>query len=168
MNPGIAELFRSAKVTEPQTAGGLTIFGLRTEGSSKLNYTTLDDALKSETLTITEISEGGSVPTLKLSNKTGRHVFLMAGEQLIGSKQNRVLNTSLLVEVDAEIPIPVSCVEQGRWSYRSEKFTSHGTSSPGELRKIMSSDVSRFYLTNAAPVSDQGVFGPRWPRSQLS
>ena len=122
--------------------------------------------LKSETLTITEISEGGSVPTLKLSNKTGQRVFLMAGEQLIGSKQNRVLNTSLLVEADAEIPIPVSCVEQGRWSYRSEKFTSHGTSSPGELRKMMSRDVSRYYLINAAPASDQGMSGRRWPRSQ--
>ena len=46
MNPGIAELFRSATVTDSQTAGGLTVFGLRTEGSSKLNYMTLDDALK--------------------------------------------------------------------------------------------------------------------------
>jgi hypothetical protein len=157
MNPGIAELFRSVTVTEPQSAGGLTVFGLRTAAPSKLSYTTLDDALESETLTITEISEGGSVPTLKLSNKTGRRVFLMAGEQLIGSKQNRVLNTSLLVEVDAEIPIPVSCVERGRWSYRSEKFTSHGTASPGELRKMMSRDVTRFYLTEAAPASDQGA-----------
>jgi ARG/rhodanese/phosphatase superfamily protein len=157
MNPGIAELFRSVTVTQPQTVGGLTVFGLRTERPSKLSYTTLDDALKSEALTITEISEGGSVPTLKLTNKTGRRVFMMAGEQLIGSKQNRVLNTSLLVEIGAEIPIPVSCVEQGRWTYRSEKFKSHGTSSPGELRKMMSRDVSRFYLCESAPTSDQGA-----------
>src|SRR5262245_11118421 len=155
MNPGIAELLRAAKVTEPKTAGGLTVFGLRTEGPSKLNYTTLDDALGTESLTITEISEGGSVPTLKLTNKTGRRVFLMAGEQLIGAKQNRILNTSLLVEIDAEIPIPVSCVEQGRWAYRSREFGSQGTATHGKLRTMLNKQVSESYLSCAAPTSDQ-------------
>jgi hypothetical protein len=155
MTQSIAEMFRSVAVTEPRSAGGLTVFGLRYPAQSSLNYTTLDDALGDQSLTITEVSEGGSVPTLKLINKSGRRVFLMAGEQLIGSKQNRVLNTSLLVEVGAEIPIPVSCVEQGRWSYRSREFGSHGTSSHGKLRAMLNKQVTVGYDSCAAPSSNQ-------------
>ena len=121
-----------------------------------IDYTTLDEALASESVTITEMSEGGSVPTLKLVNRSGRRVFLMAGEQLIGAKQNRVLNTSLLIEAETELPIPVSCVEQGRWAYRSRHFGSHGTTAHGKLRKIMAEQVSESYDLCASPVSNQG------------
>jgi hypothetical protein len=155
MTQSIAEMFRTVAVTEPRSAGGLTVFGLRLPAQSSLNYTTLDDALGEQTLTITEVSEGGSVPTLKLTNKSGRRVFLMAGEQLIGSKQNRVLNTSLLVEVGAEISIPVSCVEEGRWSYRSREFGTHGTSTHGKLRAMMNKQVTSSYITSATPASNQ-------------
>ena len=156
MPHALTELFSRVKLTKPQSAGSLTVFGLRSTNGKSIDYSTLDEALASESVTITEMSEGGSVPTLKLVNRSGKRVFLMAGEQLVGAKQNRVLNTSLLIEVGAELPIPVSCVEQGRWAYRSKHFGSHGTTAHGSLRKMMSKQVSASYALCALPTSDQG------------
>lgn len=156
MSHAVADILSTCTVAEPQTAGGLTVFGLKAVKPSSLDYATLDEALAEKSLTISELSEGGSVPTLKLVNNSKRRVFLLAGEQLIGAKQNRILNTSILVEAGAELPIPVSCVEQGRWSYKSKSFNSAGTAAHGKLRSKLSRQVSASYLSCSAPVSDQG------------
>ncbi len=50
-----------------------------------------------EAVTIEEMSEGGDVPTLRLTSAPDRPVGLLDGEELIGAKQNRVLNTTVLV-----------------------------------------------------------------------
>jgi ARG and Rhodanese-Phosphatase-superfamily-associated Protein domain len=152
----IPQLFHRVSIQPPRSANGLQVFGLRIESPGALHYETLDEALNRHDLEVTEINEGGSVPTLKVLNKSEVRIFLMAGEQLIGAKQNRVLNTSMMVEGKTETAIPVSCVEQGRWGYRSAKFGSHGTSSHSKLRHKMTRSVSESYLTCAAPRSDQG------------
>jgi hypothetical protein len=51
-------------------------------------------------------------------------VFLLDGEELVGAKQNRVLNVTILVGAKQTLTIPVSCVEQGRWARRSDAFAS--------------------------------------------
>jgi len=152
----LATLFNRVRVAAPRQAGNLQIFGLSVLESEPFEYETLDEALNKHDLEVTELSEGGSVPTLKLLNKSDRRVFLMAGEQLIGAKQNRVLNTSLLVEGKSEVPIPVSCVEQGRWAYRGRNFGSKGTSSHTKLRHKMNKSVTMSYMACAMPRSDQG------------
>ena len=53
---------------------------------------------------------------------------MLDGEELIGAKQNRILNTTVLVAAHTEVTIPVSCVEQGRWGYRGRQFR------PGDAR----------------------------------
>jgi len=53
----------------------------------------------------------------------------MSGEQLLGAKQNRVLNISIMVASNSDLPIRVSCAEAGRWRYQSRKFASSGTAS---------------------------------------
>jgi hypothetical protein len=154
--PALSGLFQHARIGAPRQSSGLQVFGLRVESPGTLRYETLDEALNRHDLEVTEISEGGSVPTLKLINKSDSRIFLMAGEQLVGAKQNRVLNTSLMVERKSEVPIPVSCVEQGRWAYRGKKFSSSGSSSHSALRHKMTKSVSASYAACAAPHSDQG------------
>lgn len=152
----IPQLFHRVHILPPRVSNGLQVFGLRVETPAALHYETLDEALNRHDLEVTEINEGGSVPTLKVINKSDGRIFLMAGEQLIGAKQNRVLNTSIMVEGKTETAIPVSCVEQGRWGYRSKAFGSHGTTSHSTLRRKMTRSVSASYLACAAPRSDQG------------
>jgi hypothetical protein len=57
------------------------------------------------------------------------------GEELVGAKQNRILNVTALVAAGGSTVIPVSCVEQGRWSARSARMTSGGHVSHAHLRR---------------------------------
>jgi hypothetical protein len=152
----IPQMFHRVAIQPPRAANGLQVFGLKIEAPGALRYETLDEAMSRHDLEVTEISEGGSVPTLKVINKSEGRIFLMAGEQLIGAKQNRVLNTSMMVEGKTATSIPVSCVEQGRWGYRGKAFGSHGTSSHSTLRRKMTRSVTESYLACATPRSDQG------------
>jgi hypothetical protein len=54
-----------------------------------------------------------------------------------------------------ELPIPVSCVEANRWSYRSRQFASGGTTSHGILRAKMCRQATRGYQATGTPTSDQ-------------
>ncbi|NEV60364.1 ARPP-1 family domain-containing protein [Thiorhodococcus minor] len=101
------------------------------------DYLTLDEALARGELQITELSESGSVPELRLINRAGQAILLLDGEELVGAKQNRVLNLSLLAPAAVTLTIPVSCVEAGRWSSASPAFSSKGRAfyASGRARK---------------------------------
>jgi hypothetical protein len=64
------------------------------------------------------------VPELAFENASAEKILLVDGDELVGAKQNRVINLSILVAGGAKVVIPVSCVEQGRWAYRSREFSS--------------------------------------------
>ena len=81
-----------------------------------------DQALAQKTLTITEVSQGGSVPQLLAVNSGDLPILIVDGEELAGAKQNRILNASVLLAPKSETVIPVSCTEQGRWAYASREF----------------------------------------------
>ena len=105
---------------------------------------------------VTEVSESGSVPTLLLVNNTEHTVFLLDGEELVGAKQNRILNLSLLGLARTTLEIPVSCVELGRWSRRSREFASTERTlfSRGRARKA--ERVSENLRESGLHVTDQG------------
>jgi hypothetical protein len=155
--PNILESLTSAEIAGVRQAAALQVFGLRWPAGNGHDYVTLDEALQEQLLDVTEIDEGGRVPTIKIKNKSDRMVFLMAGEELVGGKQNRVLNASMMVPAKGEMPIPVTCVERGRWGYKSRKFGSASTSSHSHLRMMMSKQVSGSYKAVGAPHSDQGA-----------
>jgi hypothetical protein len=153
----VTELLETVDVAEPQEAGGVQVFGLRWQNAGSLDYITLDEALTAGTFEVTEVSDGGSVPVLKAVNRADRLVFLMAGEHLIGAKQNRVLNADIMAAAHGELPIPVSCVEAGRWRYHSPKFAGSGTMSHSHLRKLMAGYAHASYRAAGTPASDQGA-----------
>ncbi|MYA63339.1 MAG: hypothetical protein F4139_11645 [Gemmatimonadetes bacterium] len=112
----------SLRLGEPTTHGGLTVFPLTTGFRSKLRYLLLEEGLRKDLVTIREVSEGGSVPELKVENRAGLPVLIVDGEELVGAKQNRVANLTMLIPAERTTIIPVSCVEAGRWSYRTPHF----------------------------------------------
>jgi hypothetical protein len=85
-------------------------------------YLTLDEASCDKRFAITEVSSSGVVQELRVSNGTDGPVLLVDGEQLLGAKQNRVVNLTILVPAHATLTVPVSCVEQGRWSWARPEF----------------------------------------------
>lgn len=144
------------KIGSPVTFRSLTMFPLYNGRAGEPEYLTLDEALSTGNVHITEVSEGGSVPNLKLHNDGEKRVLLLDGEELIGAKQNRILNLSVLVEAHQSLIIPVSCVEAGRWDHQSEEFgtSSHAYYSGGRARKM--EHVSASLRSTGSRNSDQG------------
>ena len=107
---------------EAVTFRNLTVFPLFGEDSQAADYLTLDEALAQKVARITEVSAGGSVPELRFVNDGDHPVLLMDGEELIGAKQNRTLNITILAPAHSTLLLPVTCVEQGRWAHVSAEF----------------------------------------------
>ena len=103
------------------------------------------------------MSNHGSVPELKVVNKSPRMILILDGEELVGAKQNRIVNTTILVQGNATIVIPVSCVEHGRWSYDSPKFHSQERMMSSNLRAMKSEQVSYSIRSSGEYRSDQGA-----------
>jgi len=155
MENTFGKILSTVEVLEPLNADGFQLFGLKRPGASSLSYLTLDEALEKHLIDVTEISTRGQVSELRVSNKADSFVFLMAGEQLQGAKQNRVLNVSIMIDSGAETSIPVTCVEAGRWHYRSRKFSSARTSSHSALRAMMSKHAAESYRLLGVPITKQ-------------
>ena len=145
------------RIGDPVRQEALCVFPLFSEPNGKVEYHLSDEALADESLLIEEISEGGSVPDLLVENRGDVRVLFLEGEELIGAKQNRILNTSVLVAAHTKVKIPVSCVERGRWGYRSRYFGSSGSHSPSKLRRALKASVSRSVKENRGFRSDQGA-----------
>lgn len=118
------EILQSIEIGPPQHHENLTICPINFKGDTGPEYISLDEAIKKGRLIITEVTEDGTVPTLALHNKSKIAVLILDGEELKGAKQNRVLNTTIMVAAGVEMNVPVSCTEQGRWSYNSPRFIS--------------------------------------------
>src|SRR5260221_9377084 len=131
----LADILADLSIGAPQGHANMQVYPVRMKNGHQRGYQTLDEAMNAKTVEVTEVSEGGSVPTLEVRNRGTMPVLLVVGEELVGAKQNRVLNTSLLVAAQSDLRIPVSCVEQERWSYRSRQFSSSSTSSHIRLRR---------------------------------
>jgi hypothetical protein len=134
----------------------LTIFPLLAEAEADTKFITLDEAMDQEALTITEISESGTVPKLRVVNHSGQKILLLDGEELVGAKQNRVLNVTILLAPHSETLIPVSCIEQGRWSYSSREFHSSNRTMNADLRKKKAQSVHFRLRETGSFASDQG------------
>ena len=125
----------NAKLGGNQSHLKMTLFPLLASDAGEPDYMILEEALGQGAVEIKEVNHGGSVPDLKLINKSDCKLLVVDGEDLVGAKQNRIVNASFLIAGQTEITIPVSCVEQGRWSYRSQKFASGEKVMPPSMRR---------------------------------
>ena len=122
------------QIGEPMEHRGIVIAPLFPTRDPVAEYVTLDEAL-AQGLRISEVDEAGTVPELVVENPLDKRVLLYDGEELVGAKQNRILNVSVLVEAKSALRIPVSCVEQGRWSRVSRSFLPGSHVSHAQLRR---------------------------------
>ena len=152
----IKSFLEVAKLARKQVHQNLTVFPLLAPNGIGPDYLTLEQALESDLIQVTELSTEGSAPELKLINSGEKRVLIVEGEELVGAKQNRIVNTSFLVAGKSETVIPVSCVEQGRWSYRSEKFASGDKMMHASLRRVSQRTVSESIRSGRGYRSDQG------------
>jgi hypothetical protein len=113
---------------------GVVVAPLFPRRQPRTRYLTLDEALPLG-FRVTEVSAQGSVPELLATNPTDETVLLYDGEELLGAKQNRILNITVLVAPQSEFRIPVSCVEQGRWAPRSTYLSGAAHAAYPELRR---------------------------------
>jgi len=140
---------------EVQRFKNMSAVPLYASNGNGLFYLTLKEALDSGALVISEVSAGGSVPELKVINKGDLGVLLLDGEELMGAKQNRVLNTTILVGAHSEMLIPVSCTEAGRWEYSSPRFSESGHIMAHKLRSEKHRGVSKNLESTRTFRSDQ-------------
>jgi hypothetical protein len=117
-------------------------------------YRLFPDALRAGTVAIAAVSEGGSVPELTATNAGDLDVLLVDGEELLGAKQNRMVNLSILVPARRTIRIPVSCVERGRWQHRSATFAESPNTVHARVRAAKARQVSAS-LRHGARHADQ-------------
>jgi len=152
----IRETISNARLGTPKSFRNLTVFPVFGKAMAP-DYVTLDEALASNFAKVTEVSEGGSVPELKFVNDGNSAVFLMEGEELIGAKQNRTLNLSILISAKKAVTIPVSCVERGRWARHSVEFSSAPRAQYAEGRARKMAQVSASLQSTGTRYSNQGA-----------
>ena len=122
------------QVGDPVEHRGIVLAPLFPLRNPVARYVTLDDAL-ARGLTITETTDAGEVPELTVSNPLVEDVLLCDGAEIVGAKQNRILNVTVLVQTGSTIRIPVSCTEQGRWRSVSKSFAPAPHIVNAELRR---------------------------------
>jgi len=152
----IAQRLKQIAIGKKQHFKNLTMFPLVDEHPREASFLLLAEALEAGQAGVTEISAGGSVPELKFTNNGNRPVLLLDGEELVGAKQNRIINLTILVPAKTTIVIPVSCVEQGRWRADSAAFSAAKRTHFASGRSRKASRVTESMNRFGSRQTDQG------------
>lgn len=130
----IINLIGQCKVKNPYHYQNLTIFPIFAIPESQFEYLTLEQGIKQDYVEIKELGSG-QVNTVQVKNKSRHYIFGLAGELIIGAKQDRMLKEDILIPPFSKwLEIPVYCTEHGRWTEQTKKFQSRGIMMPGMLR----------------------------------
>lgn len=138
----VANRLLELEFADMQKFQNMAVLPLLLSGDRSPRYITLSEALADRLIRVTEVDWRGSVPELKVVNKADVPILMLDGEELRGAKQNRVLNTTILLKKKSETIIPVSCTEQGRWHYLSEEFEDSGVVLSPQVRAVKVRSVS--------------------------
>ena len=112
--------------------GSLALVPIATTEPSDQDYLVLDDALAEG---MVEISERGPVNSLTIANRSDRPLFLLAGEVIIGGKQDRIIGKNTIIAARTTEELPVFCVEHGRWGGQQGTFTTANALAHSTLRQ---------------------------------
>ena len=140
----VRELIEGVRAGEALRAGGLTLIPLlpaKEQVKRQSGYLPLEEALKLGLVTVTEQAQA-TVPELMATSTAETPVVLVGGEQVIGGLQNRVLNTTILVAAHVTQPIPVTCVEAGRW-HDTAAYASYANDDDDDTPVSMDANVAQ-------------------------
>ena len=160
-SPELQRTARALRIGAVSRHGALAVLWLHgLESPAAAAIATLDEARASGALVLTE-RETPTVPHVTVENRGKSPVLLLAGEILVGGKQNRVLREDLLLPPrSGPLAIGVYCVEQGRWNEGRRDFDSKSSfAQPGLRRELQSradqgriwQEVARATQAAAAP-----------------
>ena len=172
MTISLSKLVHQLQFGDPQVSERLTVYPLffsAVESNVKdiagaeevaeqkgVSYLLLEEALDSGNFKVGEVNEAGDVNTIVVTNMTGEPVLILDGEELVGAKQNRMINATIMVAA-GKIQIPVSCVERGRWRYEDRAFNKSEAFGYSSLRRQKAEQVSFSLKSNASFDADQGA-----------
>lgn len=95
------------------------------------HYITLSEAMKNG---LVKLNETGSVNQLSIDNNSADYIFIQAGDIVKGGKQDRTLQTDLIIPPKAQgVDLNSFCVEQGRWQKRENEQVGYFSSSESNL-----------------------------------
>jgi len=154
----VNSVFQSSKLNlvDVQTSGDITIAQVKYDTKVIPDIISLHKAFELGYVIVKELPSE-RVNSIELENTSSKFVFILDGDILKGAKQNRVVNTSVLVAPKSKIILPVSCVEEGRWRFNSERFkpsdeVAHKSIRYSKLKTISESRVQN----NVSFSADQG------------
>ncbi len=130
------------KVGAPVVYANLTVAPLYSADASQPvdteEYLTLMEATKAKLIEVTELeadTANARVRSVHVTNKSKKAIFLMAGEVILGGKQDRIIsNTTVLEPGTKKLELSVFCVEKGRWDGRTATFKASGKIGHSKLR----------------------------------
>jgi hypothetical protein len=117
----------------------------------------LERALERGSARITETGLAGEVPFLLLKNTGDRPIIILDGEEVVGGKQNRIINTTLVILANTKLKIPVSCIQSGRWRHQRAYFDSSGSVFRARSRAVQKATVTASVRESGGFRSDQSA-----------
>jgi len=139
-----------------QCVRGLCVIPILTEEVIEIPaLETLESALEKGLARITETSLRGEVSFLLLKNTGDKPIIILDGEEVVGGKQNRIVNATLVILGNALVKIPVSCIQAGRWQGERADFDSTGSVFRARSRAVQMASVAHELLQTGSFRSDQ-------------
>lgn len=104
------------RLSGPYAYGNLAVFLIHSSQQDQREFLTLDEGLERGLVKVSEKPDA-TVNELLIENQSELPLFLQEGDRLYGGKQDRTVFASLVIPPKSgPMPIPVFCIEPGRWS----------------------------------------------------
>ncbi|MBR5503185.1 MAG: tubulin-like protein [Methanobrevibacter sp.] len=117
----------SLEVLEKQTYKNVQVVPIKTDAFAKKDFITLKKGIEMGLVSVREL-DSEQVNTVVCKNDAVVPLLLIDGDEIVGAKQNRIMNETLLIPANSERKIPVSCTEHGRWRFDSDVKKEFGLS----------------------------------------
>jgi hypothetical protein len=140
---------------EPQISGPLAVYPIFGP-QPRLRYRSLAHAAQRGAY-VTELDGRASVNDVLITNASDQAVLLYEGELIAGAQQNRTIDQPVLIPAGAQLKIPVSCVEHGRWDdeRHAEPFIVAPHTADPELRRTKRATANRRSSAGDEPRPEQ-------------